>query len=54
MGVFGYERPLLMPQIIERSVFIWYFCQWVDEEAKGKGSTSGDGDCVVEWWGEKK
>ena len=51
MDIFWYEIPLLMPQKIGRSVFIWYFCQWVDEEAEGKGSSSGDGDCVVEWGG---
>ena len=50
MVVFWYEILLLMPQKIGRSVFIWYFCQWVGEEAEGEDSGSGDCDCVVEWW----
>ena len=37
-----------------RSVFIWYLCQWVGEEAEGGNSDSRDWDydcdCVVEWW----
>ena len=36
-----------------RSVFIWFFCQWVGKEAEGNDSGSGDCDCdcVVEWGG---
>ena len=39
-----------------RSLFIWWSCQLVGEEAEGKdsGSEDYDYDCVVELWEGKQ